>query len=200
MFAFLRGMVAAKPLEHVQLDVNGVGYEVFVPDSVRRRLVIGREMTLITYCHIRPETFQIFGFIKEEEKALFLMLLGISGIGPKVALAILSAMSPSEFGRAIRENDVTAFTKIGGVGKKTGQRVVLEMKAKLGQDAELEAILGEEAEPVEDGRDDVISALLSLGCAPAEAKKAAKVGRKNAGKEASDEEVVRAALRTLARV
>lgn len=198
MFSFLRGTVARKALEHVELDVNGVGYEVWVPDTVYRKLVVNQEATLLTYCHIRENSFQIFGFLREEEKAVFVMLLGVTGIGPKVSLAVLSAMSIGEFGRAVLENDVRAFDKVGGVGKKTAQRIVLEMKAKLGQDAELSAILGESEEtPVE--TDDVIAALCSLGCTTAEAKKAGAVARKQLGAEATPEDLVRAALRSLAR-
>lgn len=200
MFAFLRGTIANKPLGRVSLDVAGVGYEVFVPDAVHRRLTVGATATLLTYCHIREDAFQIFGFLREEEKTLFMMLLDVSGIGPKVSLAVLSAMSPAEFGRAIRENDVNAFTKISGVGKKTGQRIVLEMKAKLGQDAELDAILGEPAvaEATPDS-DDVIAALCALGCTLGEARKAANAARKQLGEDASDEDLVKAALRTIAR-
>ena len=200
MFAFLRGTVARKGLDHIELDVNGVGYEVWVPESVYRRLVVDQETTLLTYCHIREDTFQIFGFLREEEKGLFKMLLGISGIGPKVSLAVLSAMSVSEFGRAVLENDVKAFTRVSGVGKKTAQRVVLEMKTRLGQDAELSAILGEPQETATPETDDVIAALCSLGCTLGEARKAAATARKQLGADASDAELVKAALRSLARV
>jgi holliday junction DNA helicase RuvA len=200
MFAFLRGVVARKPLGQVELDVNGVGYEIAVPDVVYRKLVIDHEATLLTYCHIREDAFQIFGFLREDEKALFKMLLGISGIGPKVSLAILSSMSVAEFGRALIGNDVNAFTKISGVGKKTGQRIVLEMKAKLGQDAELDAILGKPEDTAAPETDDVIAALCSLGCTLNEARKAAAAARKRAGEDASVEELVRAALRSLAKV
>lgn len=200
MFAFLRGVVAAKTLDQIHLDVNGIGYEVFVPDSVHRRLIPEQNATLLTYCHIREDTFQIFGFLREEEKSLFLMLLSISGIGPKVALSFLSAISPSDFGQAIQNSDVTAITKVPGVGKKTAQRVVLEMKAKMGQDAQLSAILGEEAELDDSGSDDVQAALLALGCTPQEAKKAAAKARKELGKGASDEELVKNALRSMAKV
>lgn len=201
MFAFLRGTVARKTADHIELDVGGVGYLVYVSDRTHARLGVDQPVTLLTYCHIREEAFQIFGFLREEEKALFMMLLGVSGVGPKVALAVVSALSPQEFGRAVHENDVTAFTKIGGVGKKTGQRIVLEMSAKLGKDAELEKIIGRSPEVEEDaGSDDVIAALLALGCTPAEAKKAASQARDQLGKAATDEELVRAALRSLAKV
>lgn len=200
MFAFLRGVVAHKGLSHLDLDVNGVGYEVFVPASVLRKVTVEQPVTVLTYCHIREDVFQIFGFLREEDKTLFKMLLGITGIGPKVALAVLSALSVSQFAQAVRDNDVTALTRISGVGKKTGQRIVLEMKAKLGQDAELDAILGEPAEGEGDMSDDVVAALCGLGCTFGEARKLAAKARAFLGAEASDEEVVKAALRSMAKV
>jgi len=128
-------------------------------------------------------------------------LLDVSGVGPKVALAIVSMMDPAGFGRAVLENDVAALTKVGGVGKKTGQRIILEMKARLGQDAELSAILGESEEAVgTSDSDDVIAALCALGCTMGEAKKAAAKARSELGNDASDEELVKAALRSMARV
>lgn len=200
MFAFLRGVVAFKGLNHIALDVNGVGYAVSVPDTVYRKLVIDQEATLLTYCHIREELFQIFGFLKEEERALFLMLLGINKVGPKVALSVLSSMSVKEFGRAVLENDVKTFSRVPGVGKAMAQRIVLEMKSKLGQNPELDAILGPAASAEESTEgDDVYEALISLGCTPAEAKKAAAHARATLGTEVADEDLVRAALRSMAR-
>lgn len=200
MFAFLRGVVAFKGLNHIALDVNGVGYAVCVPESVYRKLVVEQETTLLTYCHIREDLFQIYGFLKEEERALFLMLLGINKVGPKVALSLLSFMPVKEFGRALIENDVKAFSKVPGVGKAMAQRIVLEMKSKLGQDPELDAILGPAgtAEESVEG-DDVYEALISLGCTPAEAKKASAHARATLGMDAPDEELVRTALRSMAR-
>jgi len=201
LFAFLRGAVALKGAGAIALDVGGVGYQVHVPEPVQRRLALGQEVTLITHCHIREDAFTIFGFLREEDKRVFDMLLGVSGIGPKMAMAVVSAMSVAEFGRALLESDVDAFTKISGVGKKTAQRIVLEMKAKLGQDAELKAIMGEDLDSAEGGdRDDVMDALMALGCTPGEAKKAASGARRNLGAEAAAEEIVKAALRSLARV
>lgn len=200
MFAFLRGVVAHKGAATVALDVHGVGFQVQVPDPVHRRLVQGAETTLLTYCHIREDTFTVFGFLREEEKRVFEMLLDVSGIGPKLALAVVSKLSPMDFGRALLDSDVAAFDGIPGVGKKTAQRIVLEMKAKLGQDAELKAILGEDLEDPDAPRDDVIDALLALGCTPSEAKKAAAGARRDLGEKAGDPELVKAALRSLARV
>jgi len=164
MFAFLRGTVAHKALEYVALDVNGAGYMVSVPEPVYRRLVVNQDVKLLTYCHIREDTFQIFGFLKEEERALFVMLLSVNKVGPRVALSVLSSLPVAEFGRAVLENDVKAFTKAQGVGKAMAQRIVLEMKSKLGQDPELSAILGEtDADAAALEGDDVDEALMSLG-------------------------------------
>ncbi len=199
MYAFLRGVVSSKLPDTIHLDVNGVGFEVRVSQGVQRRLVIGQEVTLLTYCHIREDAFTIFGFLREDEKSLFLTLLGLNKVGPKLALAILSAMPLSEFARAVQNSDVAAFQRVPGVGKTTAQRVVLDLKTKLKQDPDLAAILGEDA-GAGDEPDDVIAALLSLGCTPQEAKKAAANAREQTGSDARDEEVVRIALRSLARV
>jgi len=200
MFAFLRGSVAQKGTEGIALDVGGVGYKVLVPESVYRRLAPHQDVTLLTYCHIREDTFLIFGFLKEEELALFKLLLTINGVGPKVALAVIGALPVAEFGRAILESDVTAFTKVAGVGKKMAQRIVLEMKNKMGQDPELSAILGEDTDASADpAGDDVYEALLSMGCTPPEARKAAAHARATAPEDAPEAELVRLALRSLAR-
>ena len=200
MFAFLRGTVAMKGLQSIALDVGGVGYEVYVPDFVHEKLAMNREVTLLTYCHIREESFQIFGFMRQDEKALFELLLGISGVGPKVALSVLSTLPPARFATAIQNSDVTAFTKAPGVGKKLAQRLVLEAKSKLGQIPELGAILGDSgAEATVGAGDDAYEALVSLGCTAAEAKRAVAQARAELGAGAGDEDVVRAALRSLAR-
>ena len=197
MFAFLRGTVVRKTPGRIELDVHGVGYDVFVPDTVARRLAVDGEHTLLTHCYIREDAFQIFGFLREEERSLFRTLLTLTGIGPKVAQSVLSAMSVQEFGRAVMESDVAAFTRIPGIGKKGAQRIVLEMKSKLGQDAELSAILGEEPRQAEQDTDDVVAALCTLGCTPGEARRAAASAREKLGESAPDEELVRAALQSL---
>ncbi len=200
LFAFLRGSVAAKTPGEVVLDVNGVGYQVFVPDRVWDRLSLESSALLLTYCHIREDSFQIFGFQRQEEKAIFELLLGISGVGPKVALAVLSTLGVSEFRRAVLENDVTAITRVSGVGKKGAQRIVLETKSKLGQDTELSALLGDDGVVDSDSGDDVIAALCALGCTLAEAQRAAKKARDASSPDAPDEDVVKLALRSMAKV
>ena len=186
---------------HVVLDVNGVGYEVHVPDNTYRRLQLQQEVTLLTYCHIREDLFQIYGFLKEEAKALFIQLLGINKVGPKVALAILSTLSIQAFSEAIQNNDVNAFKQTPGVGKAMAQRIVLEFRSKMGQDTALEALLGmEQPEEAPLDGDDVYEALVSLGCTPQEARKATEQARKALGEDAPAEELVRSALRSMARV
>lgn len=199
MFAFLRGEVVASSVNRIALDVNGVGFDVLVPDSAQRKLPVGQHATLLTYCHIREDIFQIYGFLTEEERALFIMCMSITGIGPKVALSILSTLSVSAFARAVQEHDITAMSRVPGVGKKTAQRIILEMKTRMGQDPELNALLGDPQSAEETGDDDVYEALISLGCTTQEAKKASTHARKLLGSEAPDEELVREALRSLAK-
>jgi Holliday junction DNA helicase RuvA len=198
MFAFLRGIVARKALDHIELDVNGVGYEVWVTEPTCQKLIEDAPAMLLTYCHIRENIFQIFGFLREEQRALFKMLLEVSGVGPKVALAILSALTVPEFSRALLDNDVKSLTRANGVGKKLSQRIILEIKAKLGHDTELDAILGKPADTADLERDDVVTALCALGCTVAEARKAAAWARNQSDKVATtDEELVRLALKSL---
>ena len=197
MFAFLRGTVASLGINRVALDVNGIGFDVLVPDSVQRKLVRHQDVTLLTYCHIREDSFQIFGFLSEEEKALFMMCLNINGIGPKVALGLLSALSVEALVRAIQEQDVASVSRAPGVGRKLAQRVILEMKTKLGETPELDKLMGTPSgEAVTEG-DDVFEALISLGCTAVEVRKAAGRAREELGATASDEDLVRAALRSL---
>lgn len=192
--------MADKSPGEIVLDVNGVGYLVHVPDRVWDRLSVESSALLLTYCHIREDAFQIFGFQRQEEKALFEMLLGISGVGPKVALAILSTLGVADFRRAVLENDVTAITRVNGVGKKGAQRIVLETKSKLGQDTELSALLGDDVGAGGESGDDVVAALCALGCTLAEAQRAANKARAASEPETPDEELVKSALRSMAKV
>jgi len=200
LFASLRGNVAAKSPGQVVLDVNGVGYLVHVSDRVWDRLTIGSLEQLLTYCHIREDAFLIFGFQGQDEKVLFELLLGIGGVGPKVALAILSTLGVADFRRAVLENDVTSITRVNGVGKKGAQRIVLETKSKLGQDTELDALLGDAVPGAPSESDDVVAALCALGCTLSEAHGAANKARAEVGADAADEDVVKAALRSMAKV
>ena len=130
MIARLRGRRAGLTASGLVLDVNGVGYLVQATPSVLRRG--GDELTVETYLHVREDALQLYGFASAEERELFVHLLSVSGVGPKVALAIVSGSTPAELRRAIALDDTARFEAIPGIGKKTAQRVVLELKEKLG--------------------------------------------------------------------
>ncbi len=129
MIARLRGTVAARTAGGVVLDVGGVGYLVAATPRVAAR--VGEEATVQTYLHVRQDVLQLYGFASADERELFELLLGVSGVGPKVALAIVSGSTPAELRRAIAREDTARFEAIPGIGRKTAQRVVLELKEKL---------------------------------------------------------------------
>jgi Holliday junction DNA helicase RuvA len=128
VIARLRGTVAARTAAGVVVDVGGVGYLVAATPRVRAR--VGEETTVETYLHVREDALQLYGFASADERELFELLLGVSGVGPKVALAIVSGSTPAELRRAIAREDTARFEAIPGIGRKTAQRVVLELKEK----------------------------------------------------------------------
>ncbi len=132
MIASLRGKVVARMLDGVVLDVNGVGYRVQTTLRALRKAQGGEEVTLDTYLHVREDALQLYGFAEPVERELFEHFLSVSGVGPKVALAILSGSTPADLRRAIALEDITRFVAIPGIGKKTAERVVLELKEKIG--------------------------------------------------------------------
>ena len=132
MISRLRGTTAGLTTDGVVLDVNGVGYLLHATPSARRAAERADEVTLETYLHVRDDALQLYGFAEAAERELFEHLLSVSGVGPKVALAIVSGSSPGELRRAIALEDTARFQAIPGIGKKTAQRVVLELKEKLG--------------------------------------------------------------------
>ena len=183
MIARLRGKRAGLSAAGLVLDVNGVGYLVQATPSVLRQA--GEELTVETYLHVREDVLQLYGFGSGDEHDLFVHLLSVNGVGPKVALAIVSGSTPTELRRAIALEDTARFEAIPGIGKKTAQRVVLELKEKLGTAVE-------SAAPVADlvARD----ALVELGWTVVDAERAlASVDPK-----LPVEEQVRAALRRAA--
>ncbi len=183
MIARLRGKRAGLSAAGLVLDVNGVGYLVQATPSVLRQT--GDELTVETYLHVREDVLQLYGFASSEERDLFVHLLSVNGVGPKVALAIVSGSTPTELRRAIALEDTARFEAIPGIGKKTAQRVVLELKEKLGTAVE-------SAAPVADlvARD----ALVQLGWTVVDAERALA----GVDPELPVEEQVRAALRKAA--
>lgn len=126
MIEFIRGQVAFIESEYVVLDVNGVGYQIYCAQPVR--FAAGSELTLHTHQHVREDTLLLFGFVSREELLIFRQLLEVSGIGPKVALGILANGSPSELLWAIQQENVAFLTRLPGIGKKTAQRMILDLK------------------------------------------------------------------------
>jgi holliday junction DNA helicase RuvA len=162
MISRLRGKPVARAGDKLVLEVGGVGYAVAVTPTASRLAERGGEVTLETYLHVREDALQLYGFAEPAERELFEHLLAVSGIGPKVALAIVSGSPPADLRRAIALDDTARFEAIPGIGKKTAQRVVLELKEKLGSVA---------AAP-EPGRIGAREALVELGYSVIEAEQA----------------------------
>ena len=183
MIASLRGRLVARRLDGVVLDVNGVGYLVQTTLRALSKAQGGEEVVLDTYLHVREDALQLYGFAESAERELFELLLSVSGVGPKVALAILSSSTPSDLRRAIALEDTTRFVAIPGIGKKTAQRVVLELKERLGPVEGIGEAPGQELV----ARD----ALVELGYSVVEAERALA----GTDPELAPEERVRQALR-----
>jgi Holliday junction DNA helicase RuvA len=162
VIAYLSGVLLEKHLQRLIVDVNGVGYDVLVPLSTMYVIGdAGSRATLRIYTHVREDALQLFGFATPLEQALFERLISVSGIGPKLALAVLSGIEPAELSRAIRSSDIARLMRIPGVGKKTAERLVVELKDRLPKADTVEP------EPAggagDDVRDDLLSALENLG-------------------------------------
>ena len=165
MIAQVRGRILEKHPNRVIVDVNGVGYDVFVPLSTFYVLGdAGTEISLRTHTHVREDALALYGFATLLEQELFERLIGVSGIGPRVALAVLSGIEPLELIRAIERGDVARLTAIPGVGKKTSERIVLELKDRLPRpQVAAVALGGDSRSPATEIRDDLLSALVNLG-------------------------------------
>jgi holliday junction DNA helicase RuvA len=169
MIGRLTGRLASKAPDHVLLDVGGVGYLVHIPLSTFYDLPEQESpASLWVHTHVREDALALYGFLTERERALFLLLLGVAGIGPRVALTVLSGMPPSELVDALRSQDVRRLVAIPGVGKKTAERMVLELAEKA---ANLPGEAPSKA-PAAVAADDVVSALVNLGYRKSEAERA----------------------------
>jgi len=200
MIARLQGVLIEKISPHVVLDVHGVGYEIDVPLSTFYQLpALGESTTLWTHLSVREDAHQLFGFHDRDSLHVFRLLIKISGVGPKLALALLSGMEIDTLKTCIAREDVLMLTKIPGVGKKTAERLVIELRDKLGKlelvhkvtrATPIAPLLAEPASPQEEAE----SALIALGYKPAEAQKAVKAV---VGQHTETAELVRAALKGL---
>ncbi len=195
MIAHLRGTLLEKHPNQAILEACGVGYDVAITVPTFSALPeLGREVALHIHTHVREDAIALFGFLRAQEKQLFEKLIGVSGIGPKVAIGILSGIpSADEVVAAIRGNDVARLTRINGIGRKTAERMVLELRDRL-QDFDAPTAAAPPTSPVEE---DVISALLNLGYPRPAAERALAGLRANA--ERSFDALFREALNALAR-
>ena len=195
MISYVRGTLDHKEPSYVVVDVNGIGYEVFIPLSTYQELpAIGEQVKLHTHHHVREDSIQLYGFLSSEEREVFELVLTISGVGAKVALSILSSMTVNKFRSAVAQGDMKTLTKIPGIGKKSAERMVLELKDKIGKihiDQEMVKLVG-----VESGSD-AVAALLTLGASQSAAEYAVFRAERRLGDEAKVEDVITEALRLL---
>jgi len=200
LIAFLRGRVVEKLPNRVVVDVQGVGYDVHVPLSTFYEVgEAGDEVAFRVYTHVREDALQLYGFLTDLEKQLFERLIGVSGIGPKLAVVVLSGMDPRDLLGAVQRADVVKLTGIPGIGKKTAERIVLELKDRLMQ---LAAPAPSEAPAAGSAADrqraDLLSALQNLGYHRPQAEKAVEAASA-AAPDASFEQALKAALKELMR-
>jgi len=193
MIGRLKGQLVAKQPPWLLVDVNGVGYEVEVPASTLCDLpAAGKEVILLIHTVVREDAFLLYGFLREAERSLFRHLLKVSGIGAKLALAILSGMNAQEFTDAVRRNDVSTLVRLPGIGRKTAERLIIEMRDRLGE----EQVGGTGPGSAAAGRgalEEAITALEALGYKPAEAAQMVRAVPDAATLEAGA--IIRAALR-----
>ncbi len=197
MIASLHGILTKKTPTELQIDVHGVGYSVSIPVSTYQRLTeVGTEVTILTHLHVREDAQQLFGFASEAERSMFRLLISVSGIGPKIALGILSGVGVNELKDHLLHADTTALTTIPGVGKKTAERLIVELRDKLGKD-EISAFplppIGDDASHV---RSETLLALVALGVSRPVAEKAIRLALQGADTNAlTVEELIKRALR-----
>lgn len=202
MIGRIVGRLIEKQPPYLLVDVQGVGYEIQAPmTSIYQLPETGQPVTLYTHLAVSETAHQLFGFARKQDRELFRTLIKVSGVGPKMALAILSGMEAAAIARCVAEDNVSALTKVPGVGKKTAERLVIELRDKLGGFADggsalvaLEKASGAPAEP--DARDDAEAALVSLGYKPTDASKAIAQVHKSQP-SASSQELIRLALKAM---
>jgi Holliday junction DNA helicase RuvA len=201
MIAFVRGRVAAVNLDSAVLEVGGVGLQVLCAPGTLAGLQVGQPARLSTAMIVREESLTLFGFADDDEKGMFELLLTASGVGPKIAQAMLAVHGPDDLRRAVSREDLVALTKVPGIGHKGAQRIVLELKDRIGppQGDAHPASGWRSAQTTSTWRDQVSAALMGLGWSAREADKAVETVAPEAGDSPDVAALLRAALRTLSR-
>lgn len=199
MIALLRGELAYKSYDHLILDVGGVGYRLLIPLTTYYGLPEEGAVQLFVHTHVREDAIHLYGFLQPEEKDLFILLLTVSGVGPKLAVNILSHMAATDLKAALAGGDVKRLSALPGIGRKTAERLVLELRDKLpkGEAIPVSAPAAGIPSPVESPLEDALSALVNLGYKEAAARKALEALEVSTA--ASVEEVLTGALKLLAR-
>ena len=196
MISLLRGKVAEKQAGTVVVDVGGVGYEVSIPIETYSRIgELGEGVSLHVHTHVRENDLSLFGFHDRRDKELFEQFINVSGVGPRLALALLSGLSTQELVTAIRTGDSKTLVRIPGVGKKTGQRIILELKDKLAAFDDAEGGVDEGTAAIVE---DVISVLVNLGCSPEAARRGVRKAQRK-GAPAEFETLFRQAMASIKR-
>lgn len=192
MFHYIKGTFEDSGKDYIIIDNNGIGYKIYTSSSTISRLGSpGREVQVFTYFHVREDTMALYGFLSKEELNMFELLISVSGVGPKAGLVVLSAFTPAKLTLSILGGDVKSLTSVSGIGSKTANRIVLELKDKIDED---EAI-NFDVEPAAGGaQKEAVNALISLGYSTNEASNS--VGRVDPGIKGT-ENIIKAALKNL---
>ena len=201
MISFLKGIIEEIGDDSLFLDVNGVGYQVFAPSRVLAKVAEGEALKIHTHTYVREDALALYGFTETTDRAMFEKLMSVSGVGAKMAMAILSGLSSQEIANAVTAGDLATLTQISGVGKKLAERLVLELKNKLG------AFTGGTVTSISGGRvggaapqsahSDVLSALINMGFKMAQAQQAIAIASEEAGKDADFGVLLKTALKSL---
>ncbi len=195
MIMYLKGRLVEKQPTHVVVDVGGIGYGALISLLTYDKLPsVGEDCSILTHYYVREDRHELFGFFSQAEKKMFLMLMSISGVGPKLALSALSGMSIRELKAAILDADIKRLTSISGLGKKTAERIVLEMKHRLDEGDVLEAAGMGETGRADQRIADAVMALISLGYKQNEASRMVRKVVDNEADSLDVEEVIRKAL------
>lgn len=202
MIASIQGSITFKSPDYIIVDVGGIGYQVFIPLSSFYSLPkLGDSVRMNIHTHLKEDAIQLYGFLSKEEKELFLYLIGVTGIGPKLALNILSGISSSDLIRAISEGNLVTLNAIPGVGRKTAERLILELREKIGSVQYVEL----KTQDTNHNYEDALSALVNLGYKRSQAEDALKQfkvtssGRTTITDEVTVEEMIKEALKILHR-
>lgn len=200
MFSYIKGILITKSINYIVLEVNGIGFKIFMSQTTIGRLgEIGEEVKIYTHMHVREDEMSLYGFTTNDELRMFELLISVSGVGAKSAITMLSNITPSSFALAVISNDIKSLTKIPGIGSKTAQRIVLELKDKLKTEETISNTTNEEIKLAikdDDKVSEAVAALKVLGYTMTEIE---KVFEKLDTNNMSVEDIIRKALSNLGR-